>query len=160
MKRLALGLALVVAIGAAASLGAYALTGSDNGAKGTGEGTPTRPTGMTKCRPEAPDCEQQARENGGKTPDASGGGGGVTATCLPGTVDCNDTPDTPIGSDGSGAGAAGSCAVGTDCNDTPDTPTAVDGSTGSAPSSLGLCVEGHPDCVDTAVVTTSTEGGE
>lgn len=88
------------------------------------------PIGLSKCRADDPNCLARIGGQDGD-PEPSGGG------------------------------AAGSCLVGTNCEDTPETPTKPeDTGTGTTPvsPSLGVCAPDTPDCVDTAVTTTS--GGE
>lgn len=126
MRRATLGAILVVAIALAAGFGVHAATTGDDDEPKVG-GTPV---GLSKCRAEDPNC--LARIGGAED--------GSVGDPVPG-----------------GGGAAGSCLVGTTCEDTPETPTKPEeAGTGTTPSSsLGMCAEDAPDCVDTAVTTTS-----
>ncbi len=130
MKRATLGAILAFAFAIAAGFGTYAATtGEDDESKAGGT-----PVGLSKCRAEDPNCLARL---GGQDGDSGG----------------NPAP--------SGGGATGSCLVGTNCEDTPETPTKPeDTGTGTTPTSpsLGVCAPDTPDCVDTAVTTTS--GGE
>ncbi len=132
MKRATLGAILVIAIAIAiaAVFGVdAATTGDDDEPKAGGT-----PVGLSKCRAEDPICLARI---GGQDGDSGG----------------DPAP--------SGGGAAGSCLAGTNCEDTPETPTKPeDTGTGTTPisPSLSVCAPDTPDCVDTAVTTTS--GGE
>ena len=130
MKRVTLAAILVIAIAITAGFGAYAATTGDDDTPKAG----VTPIGMLKCRADDPNCLARI---GGQDGDMAG------------------DPDTQ------GGGAAGSCLVGTNCEDTPDTPTQGEttptepGTGTEPPTSLGVCAPDTPDCVDTAVTTTS-----
>ncbi|MEX0749998.1 MAG: hypothetical protein WD359_04240 [Dehalococcoidia bacterium] len=117
-NRLGIGIAAVV-LAVAAAGGAYAIWGGDDGGDD----------------PSASQSDQDANSDGAN--------GGVSAICIEGTVDCQDTP---LGGDRTDSGAAGgTCLEGTgDCIDTPFGDQRTDGG-------LAMCAPGVTDCVDVVV---------
>lgn len=113
MRRASLGAILVIAIAIAVFLGAAtATTGDDDEPKAGGA-----PIGLSKCRPEEPNCSARI---GGQEGDPQPSGGGAAGSCLVGT-NCEDTPDTPTKPEDTDAGPSSSLGM---C--APDVPDCVD----------------------------------